>query len=39
MKYLKIKIALIFLLGMTLSQLKANENVVTCDAYFTKNAT
>ncbi|MDB4443120.1 MAG: T9SS type A sorting domain-containing protein [Saprospiraceae bacterium] len=35
MKYLKIKIALIFLLGMTLSQLKANENVVTCDAYFT----
>lgn len=35
MKYLNIKIALIFLFGVTMSQLKANENVVTCDAYFT----
>lgn len=35
MKYLNIKIALIFLFGVTMSQLKANESVVTCDAYFT----
>jgi PKD repeat protein len=35
MKYLNIKIALIFLFGVTVCQLKANENVVTCDAYFT----
>ena len=35
MKYLNIKIALIFLFGLTVSQLKANENLVTCDAYFT----
>jgi len=35
MKYLNIKIALIFLFGVTVCQLKANENVITCDAYFT----
>ncbi|MFK8005131.1 MAG: T9SS type A sorting domain-containing protein [Saprospiraceae bacterium] len=35
MKYLNIKIALIFLFGVAVSQLKANENVVSCDAYFT----
>jgi len=35
MKYLNIKIALIFLFGVTVCQLKAKENVVTCDAYFT----
>ena len=35
MKYLNIKIALIFLFGVAAWQLKANDNVVTCDAYFT----
>ncbi len=35
MKYLNIKIALIFLFGVAAWPLKANDNVVTCDAYFT----
>lgn len=35
MKYLNIKITLIFLFGVSVWQLKANDNVVTCDAYFT----
>jgi hypothetical protein len=35
MKYLNIKIALIFLFGVAACQLKASGNIVTCDAYFT----